>query len=167
MHDRPIFAVGTATAALATAAGFERVFNADGDAHALAVLIAKTMSPAEGVLFFPTAQGQGMELAASLRHHGFQVLRRVAYRVTSVRSLPRIAALHLRHRRVAVAMFFSAETSHHFVSLLRAAGLAGTVRDIEAVSISERAAMALRPLPWRRLSVAPTPNQDAMLAMLR
>ncbi len=167
MHDRPIFAVGTATAALATAAGFERVFNSNGDAHALAALIANTMSPPEGVLFFPTAQGQGIELAASLRHHGFQVLRRVAYRVTSVNSLPQLAALNLRHRRVAVAMFFSAETSRQFVSLLRAAGMAETVKDIEAVSISERAAMALRPLPWRRLSVASTPNQDAMLAMLR
>jgi uroporphyrinogen-III synthase len=166
-HDRPIFAVGAATAAIATAAGFERVFNADGDAHALAVLIANTMSPAEGILFLPTAQGQGLELAASLRQHGFRVLRRVAYRATSVGSLPEVAAHHLRHRQVAAAMFFSAETSRHFVRLLRAAGLVGAVRDIEAVSISERAAMALRPLPWRLLSVAPVPNQDAMLAMLR
>ena len=110
---------------------------------------------------------QGIELAASLRHHGFRVLRRVAYRASSVGSLPEIAALHLRQRQVAAAMFFSGETSRHFVSLLRAAGLVGAVRDIEAVSISERAAMALRPLPWRRLSVAPLPNQDAMLAMLR
>jgi uroporphyrinogen-III synthase len=157
MYNLPVFAVGTATAALATAAGFERVFDADGDAGALAVLIANTMSPAEGILFFPTAQGQGIELAASLRHHGFRVLR----------SLPEIAALHLRQRQVAAAMFFSGETSRHFVSLLRAAGLVGAVRDIEAVSISERAAMALRPLPWRRLSVAPLPNQDAMLAILR
>jgi uroporphyrinogen-III synthase len=167
MYNRPVFAVGTATAALASAAGFERVFDADGDAGALAVLIANIMSPAEGILFLPTAQGQGIELAASLRHHGFRVLRRVAYRASSVGSLPEIAALHLRQRQVAAAMFFSGETSRHFVSLLRAAGLVGAVRDIEAVSISERAAMALRPLPWRRLSVAPLPNQDAMLAILR
>ncbi len=125
------------------------------------------MSPTEGILFFPTAQGQGIKLAASLRHHGFRVLRRVAYRVASVASLPELATLHLRQREVAVAMFFSTETSHHFARLLRAAGLVEAVRDIEAVAISERAAMALRPLPWRRVSVAPMPNQDAMLAMLR
>ena len=115
MRDRPVFAVGAATAALAAAAGFERVFNADGDAGALAVLITNTMSPAEGILFFPTAQGQGIELAASLRQHGFRVLRRVAYRATSVGSLPEVAVLNLRQRQVTAAMFFSGETARHFV----------------------------------------------------
>jgi len=64
-------------------------------------------------------------------------------------------------------MFFSGETSRHFVRLLRAAGLVEAVRNVEAVSISERAAVALRPLPWRRISVAAKPNQDAMLALLQ
>jgi uroporphyrinogen-III synthase len=167
MHDRPVFAVGTATAALATEAGFNRVFSADADATALADLIANSLSPAEGTLFLPAAQGQGGELATSLRRFGFRVLRRVAYQAASVGSLPQAAALCLRQGQVAAAMFFSSETSRHFVRLLRAAELVEAVRDIEAVSISERAAMALRPLPWRRISVAAKPNQDAMLALLR
>jgi uroporphyrinogen-III synthase len=167
MHDRPIFAVGTASAALVSAVGFDRVFNAEGNAYKLAALIANTIAPADGTLFLPTAQGQGIELAASLRRHGFRVVRRVAYSVTSVPNLPSVAVRNLRLRQIATAMFFSAETSHHFVRLLGAARLVETVRDIEAVSISERAAVALRLLPWRRVSVAPMPNQDAMLAMLR
>jgi uroporphyrinogen-III synthase len=167
MYDRPVFAVGDATAALAAEAGFNSVFSADADATALASLIANTMSPMEGTLFLPTAQGQGGELAASLRQHGFRVLRRVAYQVTPVGSLPEAAALCLRQGQVAAAMFFSGETSRHFVRLLRTAELAEVVRDIEAVSISEQAAMALRPLPWRRISVAAKPNQDAMLALLQ
>jgi uroporphyrinogen-III synthase len=64
-------------------------------------------------------------------------------------------------------MFFSGETSRHFVRLLRAAHLVAAIRDAEAVSISERAAVALRPLPWRRIHVAAMPNQDAMLALLQ
>jgi len=68
---------------------------------------------------------------------------------------------------VAAAMFFSGETSRHFVRLLRSAGLIDTVQDVEAVSISERAAMALGSLPWRRIRVAAKPNQDAMLALLQ
>jgi uroporphyrinogen-III synthase len=167
MHNRPVFAVGTATAILAVDAGFSCVLSADGDATALASLIAKTVSPEDGTLFLPVAQAQGGELAASLRQRGFRVLRRIAYQATSVRSLPQAAALNLRQGQVTVAMFFSGETSRHFVRLLRAAELVEAVRDIEAVSISERAAMALRPLPWRRISVAIKPNQDAMLALLR
>jgi uroporphyrinogen-III synthase len=167
VHGHPLFAVGTATATRATEAGFSRVFNADGDATALAGLIAEKISPAEGTLFLPVAQGQGGVLAASLRLRGFRVLRRIAYDAASVDTLPQAAAIYLRQGQVAAAMFFSGETSRHFVRLVRAAELVEALRDVEAVSISERAAMALRPLPWRRVSVAAKPNQDAMLALLQ
>jgi uroporphyrinogen-III synthase len=167
VHDRPVFAVGTATATQASEAGFSRVLNADGDATALATLISDTLSPAEGALFLPAGQGQAVDLAVSLRQHGFRVLRRVAYQAAPVESLPQAAATCLRQGQVAIAMFFSGQTSRHFVRLVREAELVESLRDVEAVSISERAAMALRFLPWRRISVAAKPNQDAMLALLR
>jgi uroporphyrinogen-III synthase len=63
-------------------------------------------------------------------------------------------------------MFFSGDTSRHFVHLLSAAGLVDAVANVEAVSISERAAVALRTLHWRRIRIAARPNQDAMLALL-
>jgi uroporphyrinogen-III synthase len=166
LHGNPVFAVGTATAALAKEAGFRRVFNADGDATALASLVADALSPTHGSLFLPAGQGQGRDLAASLRQRGFQVIRRVAYHTVRLPALPEAAATHLRRGQLAAAMFFSAETSRHFVRLLRAAALTDTVRDVDAVSISERAAVALRHLPWRRISVAAKPNQDAMLVLL-
>jgi uroporphyrinogen-III synthase len=167
LHDHPVFAVGAATAAQAKKTGFSRVFSADGDATALATLVANTLAPQDGTLFLPTAQRQGGELAASLRQRGFRVLRRVAYEAVSVETLPQAAAGALRQGELAAAMFFSGETSRHFVRLLRAAELGEAVRDVEAVSISERAAVALRSLPWRRICVAAKPNQDAMLALLQ
>ncbi len=165
-HQLPVFTVGTATATTAAEAGFTRIFNADGDATALAELIANTLSPADGPLFLPTGLGQGKDLAASLRQRGFRVLRRIAYHAAGVADLPHLAASHLRRGDLTTAMFFSGESSHHFVRLLRAAGLTESVRDVEAVAISARAAMPLTPLPWRRISVAAKPNQDAMLALL-
>jgi uroporphyrinogen-III synthase len=166
LHSRPVFAVGTATAAHAAEAGFSNVFNADGDAEALSKLVANTLTPEAGPLFLPTGQGQGANLAASLRQRGFRVLRQVAYQAVCVSALPEAAETHLRQRQLTAAMFFSGQTSRHFVHLIQAAQLSDAVRDVEAVSISERAAMALRPLPWRRISVAATPNQDAMLVLL-
>jgi uroporphyrinogen-III synthase len=166
LYDLPVFTVGTATAAQATEAGFCRVFNADGDAAALARLVVDTLAPTCGSLFLPAGQGQGTDLATSLRQRGFRVVRRVAYQAAAVPVLPETAATHLRQGRLAAAMFFSGETSRHFVRLLRAAALADAVRDVAAVSISERAAVALRPLPWRRISVAAKPNQEAMLVLL-
>ncbi len=166
LHDRPVFAVGTATAKQAAEVGFTRVFDACGDANMLASLVSESLSPAEGSLFLPTGLGQGTELAASLRHRGFTVLRRVAYQAAVVPVLPEAAAVHLRQHELAAALFFSGETARHFVHLLKVAGMAQTVSGMEAVSISERAAVALRSLPWRRISVAAKPNQDAMLVLL-
>lgn len=166
LFDLPVFAVGTATARRATEAGFKRVFNADGDADALAKLVANTMSPADGALFLPTGQGQGGAIASALRLQGFRVIRRVAYRTVCTPTLPAAAVIDLRNGALSAAMFFSGETARHFVHLIQAAGLANAVRDVDAVSISEAAAMPLRSLPWRCIGVAAKPNQDAMLVLL-
>ena len=146
---------------------FSRVVSADGDAAELANLVENSLAPAQGSLLLPTAQGQGAELANSLRRRGFRVVRRVAYKAVGAPMLPEAAATHLNHGDLAFAMFFSGETSRHFERLIRAAELVDSVRVVEAVAISERAAVALRTLPWRRVRVAVKPNQDAMLALLQ
>jgi uroporphyrinogen-III synthase len=64
-------------------------------------------------------------------------------------------------------LFFSAETARQFVRLARNAGVVETLAAIEAVSISERTAMALSALPWRHIHTAARPNQDAMLVLLQ
>ncbi|WP_158258348.1 uroporphyrinogen-III synthase [Rhodopila globiformis] len=165
-HDRPVFAVGSATAACAAEAGFSRVIDADGDAAALATLVAASLSPGDGSLFFPTARDQGFPLVKALRQHGFRVIRRVAYEATPVPVLPREAVSDLQHRQLTAALFFSTETARHFVRLVLEAGLGEAVNNVEAVSISERAAMPLRKLPWRQICVASKPNQEAILALL-
>ncbi len=159
-------AVGTSTAARAAEYGFRHVVNADGDASALLNLVAANLAPADGSLFLPTGQGQGTELVASLRRLGFRVIRRIAYKVALVPTLPEPAAIQFQRGQLTVAMFFSGETSRHFVRLLRKAGLIEAVSDVHAISISERAATALRTLPWRRVSVAAKPNQESMLVLL-
>nr|WP_294527348.1 uroporphyrinogen-III synthase [uncultured Rhodopila sp.] len=167
LFARPVFAVGSATASCASAAGFIRVIDADGDASVLAPLIAKALAPASGSLFLPTGRGQGTALADSLRKLGFRVIRRVAYQAASVPSLPQEAVFGLQQGQLTAAMFFSTETARHFVRLVLEAGLGEAVSNVEAVSISERPVMALKRLTWRRISVAAKPNQDAMLALLQ
>ena len=166
-HDLPAFAVGDATAKCAADAGFTRVEIADGDAVALAALVSRTLTPQAGSLFLPSGRGQGHELATSLRQSGFRVYRRAVYQALPVPALPVAAEKHLRQGEVRAAMFFSAETARHFVRLVRAAKLNESVNDVEAVSISDRSTVALRELPWRRISVAVKPNQNAMLALLK
>jgi uroporphyrinogen-III synthase len=165
-RERPVFAVGSATAACAAEAGFTNVIDADGDAMALAAVVEAALSPKDGSLFFPTARSQGFPLVNCLRQRGYRVIRRVAYEAMPVPALSREAVSDLQQKRLTAALFFSTETARHFVRLVLEAGLGGAVNNVEAVSISERAAMPLRKLPWRHISVAVKPNQEAILALL-
>jgi uroporphyrinogen-III synthase len=167
LRTRRVFAVGDATAQAAMAAGFDQVKSAAGNAQNLATLIADELDPAQGTLLLPTAKRQGIHLATLLRKRGFRVVRKIAYKVEKLPELPPLTVQGLRSGQVAVALFFSTESAHHFVRLIRAAGLVDTLRNVEAVAISQRAIMPLSPLPWRRVSVAEAPNQDAMLILLK
>jgi uroporphyrinogen-III synthase len=143
------------------------VTSADGDAVALAALVARVRRPGDGALLLATGQGQGHKLARTLRQGGYRVLRRVVYHAAPVGHLPEAAHAALRSGAIRAALFFSAETARHFVTLARMEGLDGTVRDSEAVAIGAPTGVALEALPWRRITVAARPNQDAMLALLR
>ena len=158
----PLLAVGAATAARARAAGCAQVRSADGDAQALAALAARHADPAGKALLLLCGAGQGAALAASLRGHGFAVIRRVTYAARPVARLPEPARAALAAGTLAAALFFSAETARAFARLARGAALAG----IEAITIGRPAAMALEGLGFRAVRIAAKPNQDAMLALL-
>jgi uroporphyrinogen-III synthase len=166
-HGRPAFAVGTATARRAREAGFTQVADADADAAALPALIGTTIGMRGQTLFLPAGRGQGGALSAALRAQGWRVVRRVAYRTEPAASLPEAAIAALQAGKIRWALFFSAETARQFVRLAHGAGVVETLAAIEAVSISERTAMALSALPWRHIRIAARPNQDAMLVLLQ
>ena len=166
-HHLPLFAVGAATAARARDAGFAKVSSADGDAHALAELVARSCDRHAGPLLIASGRGQGEGLAADLRARGFRVIRRVVYVAAPTRSLPDAARHAFASGGLGAALFFSAETARQCVRLLQAARLHDAVRSVNALAIGQAAAVALQALPWRRICVAARPTQDAMLALLR
>ena len=166
-HRLPLFAVGGATAARARDAGFIQVSSADGDAHALAELVARSCNRRAGPLLLTAGRGQGEALAADLRARGFRVIRRVVYAAVPAVCLPATAREALHSDGLVAALFFSAETARQCVRLLRAEGLQEAVRRVDALAISQAAHVALQALPWRCIRIATRPNQDAMLALLR
>jgi uroporphyrinogen-III synthase len=91
----------------------------------------------------------------------------VVYAATPVPTLPEVAREVLAAKQITAALFFSAETAHHFVRLLQRARLHEAVRAVDALAIGQPAAVALQPLPWRRVCVAARPTQDAMLGLLQ
>ena len=157
-----LLAVGDATAARAREAGFADVASAGRDAAALAALAGRLLDPGTDPLLLAIGEGQGAELAASLRDAGFRVLRRVAYAALPARILPVAARRALARRAVGHALFFSPAIAHAAVRLLR--GLA--TEAITALAISPATATALSPLKWAGIRVASSPDQEALLALL-
>lgn len=167
----PVLAVGEATAAEARTHGFVNVTAADGDAAALAALSSERLDPAAGPLLLAVGAGYGAELAAALRERGFRVLRRVVYAAGPAASLPESARAALASEAVVAALFFSPRSAGCAISLLRGAGLAGTLARAEALAISPRVAAVLEAAApggprWRGLRVAARPDQDSLLRLL-
>jgi uroporphyrinogen-III synthase len=165
-HDIPLWAVGRATAHRARQAGFRTVASADGDAAALARLIGDQIHPTQGRLLLVSGRGQGMALAAMLRTLGFRIIRRVAYAAEPAQVLPDTVICALRAGSVSHALFFSTETARVFHRLVRRLEPSALLAGCDALAISKRAEVALRGLPWRRISVAAAPDQDSLLALL-
>jgi len=169
-QNLPAWVVGDATATRAREAGFTDIHSADGDAVALATLIAGRMRPSDWTLLLVTGQGHGARLSGLLRQGGFRVIRRVVYRARPAADLPPAVATTLMapepsHPPIAV-LFFSAEAARLFGRLLQAAGMEDTIQHCEALAISPAVGVALQRHPWGAIHVAARPNQDAMLALL-
>lgn len=162
----PLLAVGDATAERARRAGHVAVHSAAGDAEALAALAGRLCDPAGAPLLLATGSGQGAALEAALRGRGFRVERHFVYGLAAVAALPADARRALAERRVAHALFFSAETARVLARLVQDGHLTDALRPIDALAISAKVAAALARLPWRSVSVAANPNQDDMMALL-
>ncbi len=93
LRDRPLFAVGDATAAAARAAGFGEVLSAEGDVDALAGLIADRWRPRDGPVWHLRGEAAAGDLAGALSALGFAVQEAVVYRAVAAGTLPPALAM--------------------------------------------------------------------------
>ena len=153
-RDRPVFAVGDATAQAARDAGFVDVRSASGDLHALARLIASELS--DGVVLVPQAESPAGDFDAALSSAG---ARKV--------SIQPLIVYRARPTTVAAPMTFDAVLLHS----PRAAKIL-TEQDIARLSHAVTACIspaAAAPLVALGLTpaVAETPDEASLLTILK
>ncbi len=161
----PVWCVGGATAAAAREAGHEQAFSADGDAAALAALVANRLSPGRGALVHVRGLDVAGDLAESLTAKGFEVRDHVAYEAVAVTAVPEAVDAAMLDGGIAAAAFFSPRAGAIFAGLAPdrwRAPLAG----MTAFAISARAAASLAPAGFGRIVVAEAPTADALLAAI-
>lgn len=163
-RDLKVFAVGDATAAAARAAGFAAVASAGGNVEDLAALVIAALKPKDGALVHAAGSVTAGDLAGLLGAAGFTLRRAILYEAVLSESLSETTSAALRNDEIAAALFFSPRNAATFVRL--AAGLRSHCARIVAVAMSAAVAAALDALPWRRIVVASSPNEAALLQAL-
>lgn len=164
---KPLYAVGTATAEVARAAGFAHVRSADGDGAALAALLRQDGDAARGCLLHMAGRDTDDAMAADLRDAGFSVRPWCLYAAEMATELPEDVAQRLREGRIDAALFFSARSAEAWEAVIRQAGMEACCSALIAIGISEAVAGRLRSLPWRQLRAAAHPSEAAVIEALR
>ncbi|MGF1628874.1 MAG: uroporphyrinogen-III synthase [Kiloniellaceae bacterium] len=165
-RDLPVYAVGDASAAEASALGFRQVVSAAGDVEDLAALVRRCLDPGAGPLLHPAAGRLAGDLQGALAAAGFVVLRAVLYDAVMADALSPETTRIINDGLIDVVTFFSPRTAAAFVSLIQAADLTPACRKIAVLCLSPAVAAELSGVAWRRVCVAALPAQSALVAAL-
>ena len=162
----PVFAVGDATARLATKMGFERVTAAGGDVDHLAGLIIKSAVPLSGAIFHSTGSHVAGDLAGQLAKAGFTVVSKKLYTATKVDQLADKAKRALSTGEVKAVLLFSPRTAALLHDMVHRDRLEGGLHQTVAICMSQNVATAIKSLPFRSVHVSSAPTKAAVLEAL-
>jgi uroporphyrinogen-III synthase len=158
-----VYAVGDASARTARALGFGNVFSATGDVAALVVLVRAELDPDGGALLHVAGTHVAGDLSGELEQVGFRVRREVLYQARAADAFGPDALQALKDGTLDGVLLFSRRTADLFTGLITGAGLSQACERLSVYCLSPAVADVARGLPWRRVVVAPKPNQDALL----
>ncbi|MFE1598592.1 uroporphyrinogen-III synthase [Methylobacterium sp. ID0610] len=161
----PAFCVGARTAAAARAAGLSDVRQGEGDAAALARLVAAAL-PAGARLLHAAGKERKAEPAAALAAAGFAVAAWVAYAARPVPVLPEAVSLALGEASLDAALHYSRRSAATALGLARAAGRDAAFARLAHLCLSEDCAAPLVGAGILSHVVAAQPTEDALLAAL-
>ena len=159
--------VGDATAREADALGFKNVKSAAGDVATLTNLVKLSCSPKGGALLHAAGTRVAGDLKSALEQAGFQVRREVLYAARVSERLPDAAAEALTAGAVDVVLLYSPRTAEQFSRLVADAGLGEKLHAVRVACLSGAVAEKVRHLNWAAVDVAATPDQNALLALLK
>jgi uroporphyrinogen-III synthase len=166
-RDLPVYAVGDSSAGDAKAAGFAEVFSASGDVGTLTALVERVLKPTAGALLHVVGTEQAGDLAGALGVKGFAVPRAVLYESRPAAQLPETARNALQKGLVQGVLFYSPRTARLFGTLVESAGLGPALEPLTAYCLSEAIAAVATSARYRDCPIAATPNEGALLALLK
>jgi uroporphyrinogen-III synthase len=167
----PLFAVGERTAAAARAAGFDKIFSADGDAAALRDLIVETAKAKKlkkkSPLLYLAGEELARDLAGDLREQGFEVVTHIAYRMVPAKSLPGEVVDGFAAGRIEAVLHYSRRSARAFVEAARTGGVEISALALPQCCISAAVAEIVREAGATQVTVAARPDENALFEALK
>ena len=165
-RDLPVFAVGDATAAAVSDAGFRDVTSSAGAAGDLARLVGVRLDPAAGALVHAAGAKVAGDLTGLLQATGFAPRRVALYDARPAMALSPETVKAIAADRLDGVLFFSPRTAARFVTLARHASIARHVRRLGAFCLSAAVAKAAEGLEWRAVPISERPESAALVALV-
>lgn len=159
--ERPLFAVGDATAAAARIAGFQHVRSAAGDGAALAARVRMDVQPGAGPLLYVAARERAGNVAADLAAAGYDVRTVEAYRTEKAEQFAPDVAAALAAGDIDGALFYSRRTAEAFCEL----AVGQTVRLPHVFALSADVAAPLAGV-GAAFHIATVPDEAHLLALV-
>ncbi|TKW80208.1 MAG: uroporphyrinogen-III synthase [Bradyrhizobium icense] len=167
----PLFAVGERTAAVARAAGFDKIFSADGDAAALRDLIVETAKAKKlkkkSPLLYLAGEELARDLAGDLREQGFEVVTHIAYRMVPAKGLPGEVVDGFAAGRIEAVLHYSRRSARAFVEAARSGGVEISALALPQCCISAAVAEIVREAGATQVTVAARPDENALFEALK
>jgi uroporphyrinogen-III synthase len=162
----PAFVVGERTREAAQASGFANIAASDGDAAALAQLVATRASPTTAPLLYLAGEQRTGDLEAALRSHGYEVHTVVIYRATASTELSSTVTAALMAGEVDGILHFSKRSAEAFVAAAAASGALDNVMALRHYCLSAQVAAALGGKIVAGIVVAPRPDERALIELV-
>jgi uroporphyrinogen-III synthase len=162
----PVFTVGMRSAEAARAAGFPEVESADGALANLVTLVASRFARNPKPLLYLAGEDRAGDLAGELGARGLEVDTVVIYRAVAAERLPADLSHALSNAQLDGALNYSRRSVSTLIELSRAAGVLNALLNLAHYCLSDDVAAPLRAAGAGRISIAPHPDEAALLGLL-
>jgi len=163
LKNIPVFTGGDETAALARTLGFSNVTSASGTSKDLIPLLLEKANPTNGILWHLSGEMIKTDLVSILQSKGFQAKRQIVYKIEGVNTLPIELQTQLLQQEISHVLFFSPETTRHFINLLNKNNLAPSAHHITSLCLSEDVAQQGSGISWKDVWISPQPTSQSMM----
>jgi uroporphyrinogen-III synthase len=161
----PLFAVGERSADAARAVGFTAVTSAGGSVRDLVRLLRQRKADASAPLLYLAGEDRAADLVGELAANGIAAEMRVVYRAVAA-PFPDELVAALESGDVQAVLHFSRRSADNYLAGAREAGVTEQAVAVRHYCLSAQVAEPLEAAGAKRVTVAPRPEEAALIELL-